>query len=283
MKLSEYTDKWLNSIGGLKKPSTQASMKTHIRRFNGFFHNLDISEITEDKAQEYISVLFKDLSPRAVRGYWQTVSLILERARKEGLIENVPEPVLPKGGTKPQLYFSTEELQKLSRLETMYFLLSETGLRAGEMLGLKPGDINFEQKTLTVNRSVYAAKTQDPKTANAFRTISLSSRLCDSIRKETGGDQTQFLFQTKKGTPLYQTNVLRKLHEVLKELKINRTGFHAFRRGNATILSELGAPVKTISYRQGRQSGNLTVDSYIQYKPSSDREIAEKLGEILSR
>jgi integrase len=220
------------------------------------------------------------MTPRAVRSYWGTLKRILERARKENLIKSVPEPILPKGGAKPQLYFNTEQLKSLARRELLWWVFAETGARAGEVFGLKNSDIDFKNQTLTVNRSVYAAKEQNPKTSNAFRTISISSRLCESLEKSA---KTEFLFSTRNNTPQYQTNVLRKLHRDLEELQIGLTGFHAFRRGNATTLADLGTPIKVISARHGRSTGDLTVDSYICYSKLDDKKYAESLGEILSR
>ena len=281
MKLHDYTVKWLDQIAIFSKPSTQASTRSHVQKMDKFFGEADIQAVTEDLAQQYIASLFKEMTPRAVQSYWGTLKRILERARKENLIKSVPEPILPKGGAKPQLYFNTEQLKSLSRLSLLWWVFSETGARAGEVFGLKNSDIDFKNQTLTVNRSVYAAKEQNPKTSNAFRTISISGKLCDLLKKS--GTDSEFLFSTRNNTPQYQTNVLRKLHKDLQELEIGLTGFHAFRRGNATLSADIGIPIKTISFRHGRSTGNLTLDSYIYYKPDSDREWANKLGEILSR
>lgn len=277
MKLSEYSQKWLSTVGMLKKPATLASMRSHVQKMEKFFGEADIEAVTEEQAQQYISSLFKQLSPQALRTYWGTSRLIFDRARKEGLIAVAPEPVLPKGGQKPQLFFDVKQLQALSRLDAGYFLLAETGLRAGEFLGLKKSDIDFENQTLTVNRSVYAAKEQAPKTANAFRTISISSRLCETIRGKALGVSDNFIFATKNNTAQYQSNLLKKLHKDAGK----SIGFHAFRRGNGTLLAELGCPIKTISQRHGRSTGDLTVDTYICSK-LNDKEWAEKLGSILS-
>jgi integrase len=281
VKLRDYTEKWLDQIAIFSKPSTQASTRSYVQKMDKFFGETDIETISEDLAQQYISFLFKEMSPRAVRTYWGTLKRILERAKKENLIKSVPEPILPKGGAKPQLYFNTEQLKSLARRELLWWVFAETGARAGEVFGLKNSDIDFKNQTLTVNRSVYAAKEQNPKTSNAFRTISLSSKLCNLLKKSDMN--SEFLFSTRNNTTQYQTNVLRKLHKDLQELQIGLTGFHAFRRGNATTLADLGTPIKVISVRHGRSTGNITVDSYICYTKLDDKKYAESLGEILSR
>jgi integrase len=282
MNLSEYAAKWEEQILSMKKPATIASSRSHVRKLDEALGPRQLSEITEGLVQQHISLISKGLSPRATRNYWGTVRLILSRAKKEGLIQSVPEPVLPKGGGGPQPYLNLEQMKKLSRCGALYFLLSETGLRIGEALGLKTGDVDFQNLTLTVNRSNFNGKDQEPKTENAFRTISISPKLGERLRTLPSIAGHNYIFATRTGTPLRQTQLLRKLQDGSVSIGGNPVGFHAFRRGNATLCAKLGMPVKMLSYRHGRRTGDLTVDSYICYEKLEDRDYAEKLGELLS-
>ena len=266
----------MDQILSMKKPATIASMRSYVRKMDRHLGGYPLSDLNEGLIQKHISLISKELTPRATRNYWGVFRLILSRAKKEGLIQSVPEPVLPRGGARPQPYLTLEQMRELSRRDLLWAVFSETGGRAGEVFGLKPQDIDFRNQTLTVNRSVYNGTTQDPKTANAFRVISLSRRLVCRIQSEPTGHN--FLFETHLGTPKRQNQTIGALHRELGRV----AGFHSFRRGNATLLSKIGAPIKVISYRHGRSTGNLTVDSYIQYEPGEDREWAEKLGEILA-
>jgi integrase len=278
MNLSTYSESWAEQVLSMKKPATIASMRSHVRKLDEALGPRQLSEITEGLVQQHISLISKGLSPRATRNYWGTVRLILSRAKKEGLIQTVPEPVLPKGGGRPQPYLGLEQMRELSRREVMWFLFAETGLRAGEVFGLKNSDIDFQNLTLTVNRSNFNGKDQEPKTENAFRTICISRKLGERLRTLPSIAGHNYLFVTRTGTPVRQTQVLGKLH------KDGGTGigFHAFRRGNATLCARLGMPVKMLSYRHGRRTGDLTVDSYIFYEKLEDREYAEKLGNSLA-
>jgi len=281
MILSEYSGNWTEQVLSMKKPATIASMQSHIRRINRVFGVRKLNTLTESDIQKHISVISKELSPQACRNYWGTFRLILSRAKKEGLIEVIPEPVLPKGGTRPQIALGLEQLQYLSRRDLLYAVFAETGLRAGEVFGLKNSDIDFKNNLLTVNRSVFNGISQDPKSINAFRTISVSNRLVCRIRAASTGNS--YLFESKNHTPKRQGPELAKLVRELRGLHPEsiQTGFHAFRRGNATILSKLECPIKVISYRHGRRTGDLTVDTYIGYQIGEDRDFAERLGEIL--
>jgi integrase len=281
IRLSDYTTVWDENILSMKKPATIASMRSHIRRINENFGAAHLEKITEQIVQKHIAKVCQELSPRATRNYWGTFRLILSRAQKEGLIAVVPEPVLPKAWSQPQPVLGLEQMRELSRREVLWFLFSETGLRAGEAFGLKNSDINLKECTLTVNRSVFNGSTQHPKTSNGFRTLCLSPLLAGKISGVITGNPEAFLFSSGRNTALRQTYMLERLHQDLKGIGCPVTGFHAFRRGNATLLSEIGAPIKMISYRHGRITGDQTVDIYIKHRMHSDRVFAEKLGEIL--
>jgi len=284
MKTREYTAVWTDTILSMKKPATIASMRSHIRKIDESFGSVTLDSLTEGMIQANISKLSKEMSPRATRNYWGTFRLILTRAQREGLIQSVPVPVLPKGGTRPQTIFGKDTLIQLSRREVLWFMFAETGLRVGEVLGLQVGDFDFTNRTLTVNRSVFDGQPQEPKTSNGYRTISLSTRLVEKISNRndrSNAENGDYLFRNREHRPWRQPQLLKKLHRDLAELGCPVSGFHAFRRGNATLLAEMGCPVKIISTRHGRQTGDLTVDCYIGVRPGHDREWAEKLGEVL--
>jgi integrase len=283
LNLSTYSREWAETILEMKKPATRASMQSHVRKMDKYLGKYTLDDLTEGLIQKHISMISKELSPRATRNYWGTFRLILSRAKKEGLIQSVPEPVLPRGGAKPQPYLGVEQMRELSRREVLYFVLSEAGLRIGEALGLKPGDIDFKNLTLTVNRSVFNGQEQNPKSSNAYRTISISRRLTERLREAPMG--YNFIFETRNRTSRRQTQEIGLLHRCVKSSNFPSSGawgFHAFRRGNATALSKIGCPVKVISYRHGRSTGNLTVDTYIGYEIGEDRKFADELGEMLS-
>jgi len=188
MNFSEYSTYWADTILTMKKPASQASMKSHIRRAVKSFGDFDLSELTESAAQKHIFEASKELSPKSLQSYWGTIRLVLNRARKEGYILAVPEPELPKVFKTKQPSFTAEEMKRIiqnsdGQDKLLFHLLSETGVRAGEAFALKPSDVDFEKKTLNINRSVFNGKVQNPKTENAVRTISISSGLARWLRE----------------------------------------------------------------------------------------------------
>jgi integrase len=146
-----------------------------------------------------------------------------------------------------------------------YWLAAESGLRGGELAGLKLTDIDGER--LTVNRSVWLGKEQSPKTNNAIRTLALSPQLVTLLWEQIARQRArecEYLFSSSTGSPLHM-NVYRKrkMAVLFKSLKIPHAGFHAFRHFNVAILDALRVPLKTIQERLGYAlTGSFTLDVY---------------------
>jgi integrase len=165
----------------------------------------------------------------------------------------------------------------------LYATLAETGLRIGEALGLKGSDFNEADKTITVARSLYAGQEQTPKSAAAYRTITLSAYLVDILRPLALANPEGFLFRSTNGSPLWPEKILvSSLHPLLADLKLKPAGFHSLRRGNATLMcSVLGVPEKIAAYRLGHRAPGLTLGLYAQNFSGIDKDWAPKIGEAL--
>jgi integrase len=286
MKLSEYTERWSRAILSLKKPATISTMQSHIRKINSYFGETPLEHITEARVQDHISALSKTLSPKGLRNYWGTFSLILARAKKEGLIQFVPEPDLPKLVKNPQPWLTANQMKQIvnaseGQYKTLFYLLAETGMRIGEALALQWRDIDFENSSLSIERSLFNGKLQAPKTYNAIRNLSISGKLRGQIRSNPRRTQSDFLFTTSKNSPLAANAVLvQKLHPVLRDC-FPQCGFHAFRRGNCTIMANLGIPEKIAATRVGHGLG-LTFGLYAQSVHLADKPYVELIAKELS-
>ncbi len=118
----------------------------------------------------------------------------------------------------------------------LFALLAGAGLRIGEALGLKAGDLSPDGRVLHVQRSIYRNKEQTPKTRNAVREVDIPKPLADFLR-EYAASKPGYLFHTASGKPMGQRNALRALH--LTGMQI---GFHAFRRFRTETLRRARVP-----------------------------------------
>lgn len=189
-------------------------------------------------------------------------------------------------------FFTLSEVGKIiaaSRGEhkVFYWLAAETGLRAGELAGLKLTDISGE--SLTVNQSVWQGKEQAPKTDNAVRTLAISPQLVTLLWEQIARQKAkshEFLFSATTGSP-WDMNVYRrrKMRKLLESLGIQQAGFHAFRHFNISLLDSLRVPLKVIQERAGHAlTGSFTLDVY-GGQPEWERnvEAAQKAGAALEQ
>ena len=263
---------WERDYLSLSKPSTQSAAKSNLKRLKAAFGQRDMRTINAGDIQRYIAASMKDgLDPKTIRNHWGTVNLIWNAALAQKYVDAViPKPKLPRRPKVKRKFFTLADVAKIISASqgeslTFYWLVAETGLRSGELAGLKLTDIDGE--SLTVNQSVWGGKEQSPKTNSAIRTLALSPRLVtllwEQIVRQTK-KKHEYLFSSKGGTPR-DMNVFRKrkMGELLTSLEIPQAGFHAFRHFNVALMDAQRVPLKTIQERIGHAlTGSFTLDVY---------------------
>jgi integrase len=263
---------WERDYLSLSKASTRSGARSYLKRLKAAFGKKDMRQIDAGDIQRVIAKSMSDgLSPKTVRNIWSTVSLIWQAALAQKFVDTVlPKPKLPRRPrTKPR-YFTWQDVGNIIAACTgdqrvFYWLAAETGLRAGEIAGIRLSDIDGEG--LTVSRTIWGLKEQSPKTENANRTLALSPQLVSLIWEQIARQRAkehEYLFTSANGTPwdmdVYRS---RKLHPLLKSLGIAMAGFHAFRHFNVSLLDALRVPLKTIQERIGHAlTGSFTLDVY---------------------
>ena|SRR2546425_1599386 len=149
----------------------------------------------------------------------------------------------------------------------LYALLAGTGMRIGEVLGLEiDKHVSDDHTTIRVRQSVWNGKVQFPKTPNAIRDIDLAPSLARVLQEFIGDRKAGFLFETKAGHPISQSDILRRhLHPILEVVGREKCGFHAFRRFRTTWLRKNRVPEDLIRYWIGHADRSVT-DGYSRVK-----------------
>jgi integrase len=233
----------------------------------------DIRRIDAGEIQRVIArATAEGLTPKTVRNLWGVVNLIWQAALAQKYVDAVlPKPKLPRKPKQQARFFTLTDVGTLisasptSADKVFYWLAAETGLRAGELAGLKLTDIYGER--IAVSRTVWHGKEQSPKTDSANRILGLSPQLVSLLWEQIARQKAkghEFLFTSASGTPR-DMNVYRqrKLKEFLQEQGISQKGFHAFRHFNVSLMDALRVPLKTIQERIGHAlTGSFTLDVY---------------------
>ena len=184
----------------------------------------------------------KGLSAKTVRNIHQIISSAMKLAQEQKLISTNPADgcALPRLEHREMQTLPVEQLQSFLReardsgVFELYYLELATGLRRGELLGLKWEDIDLERGDLRVRRQIARINgevVEAPlKTKNAYRTLPLAEDtigVLEAQRKKTGS--SQWVFPSTTGGPISPDSVLHMLHRVLKRAGLPRVRFHDLR------------------------------------------------------
>jgi integrase len=149
---------------------------------------------------------------------------------------------------------------------------------AGELLGLEVR--HFDGSSVRVEQEIWGGKVLEPKTPNAKRVIDLHRDAADLLRQFIGDRSTGFVFRTRSGKPLTQTNLLkRELYPILEGLGISKRGFHGFRRFRNTHLRKSGCPDGLLKFWMGHANRDMS-DRYDKVREDLEfrRDVAKSMG-----
>src|SRR5262249_43965784 len=136
----------------------------------------------------------------------------------------------------------------------------ETGMRAGELCGLRVCDVDPFRRLVHVRQAVWRGQVQTPKTKNAVRELPIPAEIVDALRAHIGSRTEGFVFATKNGTS-WNADLLLKKH-LRKKLKVVGGNLHMFRHTFATRQLYAGVPIAVVSKLLGHGSISTTLNIY---------------------
>ena len=289
---AQFAARWETTVLIQHKPSTQATIRSQLRKYLvPFLGAVQMRDIQPESVQQFLSRL--KVSPKTVRNLHATLQMIWRSARAWRYVAHdaLEGVVLPKQHKARRFFFTIEETQRILRAASepyriFFWLAAETGMRAGELCGLRIDDLDLERAIVHVCQSAWRGKLEQPKTENAVRAFALSPQLVawlEEYRRGWRPNEKRLLFATRNGTP-WDANLLvkRKLKPLLRSLGIEGGGLHAFRHANSSFMDRLSVPLKVRQQRLGHSDPRLTLDVYTHVASEDDERIAAQLGELLS-
>lgn len=280
--VSQITSMWLQS----KKPYIKQSTYSHYlsvteKHINSFFKNKRITEITEPMIQAISAELMHSLKPKTVRDILVILGQILDYASKQGLCTRISAKIqFPKdtAGTirilspreqQQLIMFLNQEpdLQKLGVLICFY-----TGMRLGEICGLRWEDIDFANQMIKVRRTIQRISSENsgtrflidtPKTQKSVRDIPIPEFLMSYLRERKCSNLAAYILTgTEQFTQprTYQN----RFKAYLRDSGLpNDFHFHTLRHTFASRAIELGFDPKTLSEILGHANVNITLNRYV--------------------
>ena len=309
--VGEWMEVWFEHYAKVKvRPSSHQTYRGYIdNHIKPNIGKIQLEKLTSLELQKFYKRLLekgrvnriesrkqsKGLSAKTVRNIHQIISSAMQLAREQNLIIGNPAEgcALPRLEHREMKTLPVEQLQSFLReakdsgVFELYYLELATGLRRGELLGLKWEDIDLERGDLRVKRQIARINgevVEAPlKTKNAYRTLPLAADTIDVLeaQRKKAGD-SPWVFPGPTGGPISPDSVLHMLHRVLKRAGLPRVRFHDLRHTFATLALQNGVDVKTVSGMLGHFSAGFTLDTYAHVTTASQRQAARTMGGILS-
>lgn len=311
MKLQEWLDTWLNKYAKLSiKQRTYLQYKESIEKhINPMLGDYELTDLSANVLQEFVIQKIeagnlktgKGLSSNSVIGIVGVLKQALHRALVLEMITKDNSSLIKMPTIQEKLVeaFEVEEQNKIvdycmALKKTNHFgivLCFYTGLRIGELLALTWNDIDFDRKTMSINKSVsytkingkYETAIDTPKTKHSIRIIPLPKQILDKLKEIKKSSKSKYVLTTRDNKMVNVRTYQRTFERILKKLNINVKNFHALRHTFATRAIEMGMDVKTISEILGHNSPVITLNRYSHSLMSYKTEMMAKMGKMLDK
>ena len=295
-KLEEFSALWEDQILEAQKPSTRLSAKSHLRKhIIPHFGKRGLDEIGTEAQQIFLTKLARaELSRKMILNIMSTLSSMLSTAKTWGYVcqpVSYETLVFPCEEVEAEArFFTVEQLGKIlaaarEPYKMMFTVLAMTGMRAGEMLGLQWGDIDFENRCIHIRRSAWHGHTQTTKNKSSEATIPLPAALAVSLatyRESWKPNPEGFLFVTRNKRPPSSNKVVEYgLWPVLDLLGIPHCGLHAFRHTHTSLLLQSGATPKVTQEQLRHADPRVTLGIYSHVLGDDHRDAVEKVASIV--
>ena len=182
-------------------------------------------------------------------------------------------------------------------LYVLWRLLLVTGLRRGELLGLRWPDVDLVEATITVTQSRVKVDegivVSTPKTRAGRRTVSIDvttrdllahlRNAQDAAAATLGGWPCDLVAVTAVGRPIHPQVLLGRWKDAARAAGVPVITLHQGRHTAITAALQRGTPVHVVAGRVGHAQASTTVNTYAHYLPRADRQAADVLGSELDR
>ncbi|WP_342045960.1 site-specific integrase [Bacillus sp. OTU530] len=293
---------WLEMKKASLKETTFISYETSVKHIVYHLGRVTLEKLNATQIQRMCNTLANDLSSTTVNKIHNVLKRCLRYAVKIGMIQKNPaEFVDPQKEEPKELVVWDEqqaqhfmELTKKSRNHIAFVLALTTGMRKGEILGLRWQDIDFENKSLSIRQTLSPLnKIQTGgKTTAARRFISLPDMTLDALKQhrlrlkkeklKMGEAYTDndLVVCTRFGNVLGHNDLSDSFQLYLKRSGLPKIRFHDLRHTHATLLLKAGVHVKIVSERLGHTNIAITLNTYSHIMPGMQEEAVRKFEEL---
>lgn len=269
------------------------------------FSDMVLSKMTADDYQRILNKYAETHEKSTTTDFHRQLAWALKRAYNvDGILKRdvTFDAKIPRGkppGVKKPKFMEIEDMQKLVKelkhentSEANFFLiLLKTGLRFAEALGITLNDVDFEKKTVTINKTLDYKKHREgtrsfvpTKNKYSVRTIVVDDAALYMLWKNAkGADQDESIFYKIKGFQ-YNSTLNNWLKRACQKAGVPEVTLHSLRHEHATYLVSQGISSMAVAERLGHADDSVTRAVYIHRleteKARDDKEIAQKIASL---
>ena len=305
--LRAYLESWMESLPASGRRAATVSSYRHLLRLHVVDHigHLRLQEVSPIDLDRLYAVLRESgrrsagggaLSLRTVRYVHTVVSVALADAVAKGVLQRNPasaaSPPSASSARAPEMaWWRPEDTSAFlaatagSELGALFHVAAMTGMRRGELLGLRWSDVDLARARLTVLRQLtstdYQVRIGEPKTARGRRTIDLDPNTVAVLERLKTRASGQYVFNLADGSPPHPERITRAFTRAVTDSGLPRIRLHDLRHTHAAHLIAVGVDPLTISRRLGHASVAFTLDRYGHLFAQSGAEAAAKVAELV--
>jgi integrase len=307
LTFGEFLSEWLAAHGPSLRPSTLESYRQVLRHAEPLL-SVNLSKLEA----RHILALYAQKHKAGVSGHrLAKLHMVMHKALKDGMRwgsvsrNPVAQVDVPRASTEHREAWSIEQTRRFlatcteagSQEGRLFAFLLFTGLRMGEALALTWPNVNFDDNTIRVVRSVTRVDAGfvegPPKSSAGMRTVTFpvdgiallqQQRVLNYERRLAAGAVWQGgerVFTTSKGTVLDRSFLMRCVRRLCTRAEVPVVRVHDLRSAHASLLVYSGVDVKSAQRRLGHSNVRLTLQVYARALPEADRQAAERLGNML--
>lgn len=276
LTLGEWCDTWLEGYG-VNRASSLKQAKTHVKRIKASLGDRRLHTLRPSDVRNWVSSMQAEgLADSTVNALHARLRHILDDAVLDGCIGKSPvsKRTAPKAGEGRTYVATTEQIWALhDAIEDSYrpvvLLGAFAGLRLGELMGLREGDIDFMGATITP-----AVQDTGPKlkTRKSGDTVPVARYLVNDLASYAKGDSSRRIVRNAYDREVSRSSVQIAFREARAKVKGLRAGFriHDLRHYYASLLISEGLDVKTVQACLRHGSAKTTLDTYGHLWPDKD-------------
>jgi integrase len=297
-RFSKVADSWLKTKKPNIRHSTYNQYKGHLKNhLNPYFENYKISMVNYDKVEKFMSYcLDNDMHILTLKKILINLGAIMTYAVRKRYIDYNPvrDMEKPKGQSEHKdkelnIVTPAEILTLLDAVpdlkhKTLFMAAVTTGLRQGELLGLKWSDINMFNNQIHVKRTYNHFRFYEPKTKRSRRKVDVPPQMMKQFKTwklACPANDLDLVFPNETGGPMSSLNMYnRKFLSAIKKAGL-QIHFNDLRHTWISLLIDQGENIKYIQNQAGHASIKTTIDTYGHLMKDINREAASRLGETI--